>query len=114
MCPSRWFTPMKGTSSATATAFAAASPTSSAPRTRMSFTGPRGGERPPRSLRPETFGCAAEDLFELPPILGGADGVHPHHQGILSSLLVVVLPNPHRTEPEPVVQALGTRVRHPD
>src|SRR6266498_3257023 len=183
MWPSRWFTPMNGTSRAAATALAAAIPTRSAPTrpgptvtatASMSFTHipasvramvmsglmfsrwareATSGTTPPNfswrctwlarrfermvrpssttatavsshevsiprtriaSVRPHPVGDLPHDAVELQPVLRRADAVGPHHHRVLAGLLVVVLADAHRAEPEPAVEALRSPVRHPD
>src|SRR6266498_3250141 len=55
-----------------------------------------------------------DDLIELVPVLGRSHRVDPHHDGVFSGLLVVVLADPHGPEPEPTVEALGSPIRHPN
>ena len=46
-------------------------------------------------------------------VVPATDVVDPHDHGVLAGLLVVVLPDAHRPEPEPAVQALRSPVGHP-
>src|SRR5919197_3461356 len=62
-----------------------------------------GGADPERDL--------LDDPIQLGAIVARPDPVRPHHDGVLPRLLVIVLPDPYRTEPEPAVQPLGSPVR---
>src|SRR6266581_1661630 len=64
------------------------------------------------SLR--VLGRAGHDLVQELLVLRRVHVVHPHDQGVLAGLLVVVLAHPDGPEPEPPVQPLGAPVRHPD
>src|SRR5437867_5850074 len=55
-----------------------------------------------------------DDPFELVVVVAASHVVHPHHHRILAGLLVVVLPDAHRPEPELAIQALGTPIGHPN
>src|ERR671919_443581 len=55
-----------------------------------------------------------DDPLEDPVVVGGADVVGPHDQGVLVGLLVVALAHPDGAEPEMPVQPLGRPVRHPN
>src|SRR2546428_7549881 len=85
------------------TATAVSSQEVSMPRTRIRDDGLVGAD-PVRDL--------ADDSFELVVVVAASHVVHPHHHRVLAGLLVIVLADAHRPEPELAVQALGTPIRH--
>src|SRR6266542_3826593 len=79
------------------------------------FTRPVPPRRAPRSRR-AAFPARRRQIgeaFQEVLVLGPVHVVHPHDQGVLVRLLVVVLAHADRAEPEPPVHPLRAPVRHP-